>query len=304
MTLGVLGALLCLVFVESALRLHRWRHAPLRLRLLYGLFLLSDEAVQGIAEINQRVERGAASSFDELFEVYAAACGKSRDDVERLFGFRLSWRQLNRTKMILRNRLHWHVGLTPVPGQRLRTTTITGAGTRSTGTDAAPAGRVVRRILLTGGSVAYGYGATADAATIAGRLQEHLNRDDPSGRRWEVVNGAFSGGNSFQELIVALQHDDQAMPLDYVVSISGYNDVYEQFGLAQASVSGLAQGIRTGLERTSVWRRIAGEGVRRVLLLAALRRWMLAYEQGPAVTSRRAGAMYQETEGPDIYPLW
>jgi lysophospholipase L1-like esterase len=306
--LVLIGIALSLVACESGLRMYRWRHAPLRLRLLYAAFLLSDEAVEGIAQINQRVERAGLRSFEQLFALYATASGKTPAEIEALFGFAMPWHRLNRSKLVLRNRLQWHIGLTPVPGQRLRTATIGDAGRRSTGL--AKGARVdgergVRRVLVTGGSVAYGYGATNDRTTIPGQLEDYLNQRDPAGRTWEVINGAFPGGNSFQELIVALQHDDATTPVDYIVSISGCNDVDQQFGFAQASVSALAHGYRTGLERTSLWRQVASSAVRRILLLAAMQRWLLAYRQWPGLQEiHRRGSATQEIEGPDIYPLW
>jgi hypothetical protein len=259
----VMGTAVVSAVLESSLRMYRWRFAPPRLRILYALFLLNDEAVQAIAEIHQRVERAAARSFDELFELYAVASGKSKDDVEAVFGFRMPWRQLIRSRLVLRNRLQWHVGLVPIPDQPLRTTTITGAGTRSTGRIDSTAGRptpaVVKHVVLSGGSVPYGYGATCDDTTIAGRLQEHLNRSESRrGRRWEVINRAFPAATSFQELIVALQTTDLAKPPDYVVSISGCNDVGQQFSYGETNVSALAQGYTNSLERRGLWTRVAG----------------------------------------------
>lgn len=304
-----------LVLLESSLRLYRWRLAPLRLRVLYATFLLNDEAFSAVAEIHQRAERAAASSFDELFELYAAASGRPSVDIEALFGFRMSWRRLISSRLILRNHLRWHVGLVPIPRQRLRTATITDAGTRSTGAAGSITGRhassTVKHVVITGGSAAYGYGATSDEATIAGRLQEQLNQRDPrTGHRWEVVNRAFPGATSFQELIVVLQDCDMTTPPAYVVSISGWNDVDQQFGHAEANISALAQGYTASLDRRTLWKEPARAMARRLVLLSVLRRLVIAYRAWPGphtAHGRRAdgsGAVGNQIDRPDIYPLW
>ena len=312
--LGLLvGVVVCLALLESGTRLYRWRCAPPRLRLLYASFLLSDEAVRAIAMIQQRAERAGVDSFDELFQLYATASGRSKDDIERLFGFRMSWRRLNRSQLLLKSHLRWHIGVVPIPEQPLRTMTITERGTRSTGVADAITGQmssIVRRVLITGGSVAFGQGATSDEATIPGRLQAHLNRHGADGGyRWEVLNGAIVGATSFQELIAALQSEDAAMPLDYVVSISGWNDVDQQFGYGDANVSALAQGYTSSLERDTVWRHMVRASVGRLLLFSVLRRWADGYRRWPGPLGsgedeRRTGAVRRDIDRPDVYPLW
>lgn len=313
-TLAILiGGIVLLVLLESGLRLHRWRRAPMRLRILYASFLLNEEAIQGITEIHQRVERAGARSFDELFGLYAAASGRSRDDIEALFGFRMPRRRLNDSRFVLRNHLRWHIGLVPIPGQHLRTATITKQGTRSSGASYSGVtdGGSVKRVMVTGGSVAYGYGATSDEATIAGRLQDVLNRHDArNGWRWEVVNRGFPGATSFQELIVALQDEDATPAPDYFVSISGWNDVDQQFGYAEPNVSPLAQGYTSSLERQTLLLQFVRAGARRLLLPAALKRWVDAYRQWPGPQAiaghgqRHAGVVRRDNDRPDMYPLW
>lgn len=103
-----------LIVGESALRFRRWRFEPMRLRIMYGAFLFNVEATQAITEVHQRVERLAARSFTELFAFYASASGRSIDEIERLFGFQMSWRRMRRVPLVLRNHLRWHVGLVPL----------------------------------------------------------------------------------------------------------------------------------------------------------------------------------------------
>ena len=306
----LLGMAAIVLVLETGVRLYRWRFAPLRLRMLYAAFLLSGEAVQAIAQIHQRVERAAVRSFHELFQLYAAASGKSVADIDERVGFSMRWRQLNTAALTLKNQLRWHVGLVPVPGQRLRTASITTVGTRSNGLDdamvAGPSATInCKRVLVVGGSVAYGQGATSDETAIGARLREHLNRGNV-GSRWEVVNRGLPGGaTSFQELIVALQCDDETP--DYLVSISGWNDVDQQFGSGEPNVSVLAEGYTTSLERRTSWKEPARIMARRVVLLAALRRAVTAYREWPgphAVHGYQGTTARRESDQPDIYPLW
>jgi hypothetical protein len=154
-------------------------------------------------------------------------------------------RQLRRTRLALKNHLQWPLGVVPVPGQRLRTVIIGEDGARRTiGQETAPDGRTpIERVMVVGGSVAYGYGATGDEATIPGRLQHWLNSLEPRRPdiRWEVANYAFPGATSFQELISVLQRSGPGRGQDYVVSLTGWNDVDDQFAGAVPNVSGLAE---------------------------------------------------------------
>lgn len=309
-----LGAAAGLLLLESGMRLHRLRLAPLRLRWLYASFLLNDEAVQAVMEIHQRVERAGVRSFDELFGLYVSASGQSKDAIESLFGFRLPWRALLNARLVLRNHLQWHIGLVPLPNQRLRTVSITASGTRSTGSPAGrfPASLPAKRVILTGGSVAYGYGATSDAATIAGRMEYHLNEKDRRGtHRWEVVNCGFPAATSFQELIGILQTAGPPAAGQYLVSFSGCNDVDQQFGYAQPNVSALAQGYSNVLQRRGPWGQAMRAMGRHLVLLAVLRRFLEGYRRWPGVGNTNAKrqaaggrSFHADVDQPDIYPLW
>lgn len=312
-----ISTLFLVLILESWLRFRRLGLAPLRLRLWYACFLLSREAVEAVTEIHQRVERTGGRSFDDVFELYASASGKSKAEIEALFGFQMSWWKLATSRLVLQNILQWHMGLVPGPDQRLRTVSIAGDGTRTTDSGLAceTLGNGIKRVVLTGGSVAYGYGATSDANTIASRLEYYLNSADPSGvRRWQVVNFAFPAANSFQELISILQKVDFAnQPPAYVVSLTGCNDVDQQFFSAKPNVSALSQGYTNALQ--SVWPvgLVLRRSLRRHLLcLGALKRFVTAYEQWSRDHSqggRQAGAeeekpFDEEIDNPNIYPLW
>jgi len=310
MALVVLAALT--IAAESVLRLHRFRLAPFRLRALYASYLLSRGAVQALQELHQRAVRAGVRTFDGVYEVYARTSGRSRADMEHLFGLSLPLRALNRAELILRNRLQWHVGLVPLPGQRLRTVSTDELGRRRVPPGASKTGgKPVRTVYVTGGSVTFGFGATSDEATIAGRLEHYLNELDRSGRRrWRVINLGIPGGTSFQELIALLQSADIADPPSHVVSVSGWNDVDHQFHGGQANLSVLAQNTTEELERTGLAAQTARRLARRSVLLTVLKRFVDAYECWPGLDGGRRAAGHatdrqRALQGTsDIYPLW
>ena len=84
-----------------------------------------------------------------------------------------------------------------------------------------PPGRF--RIVVLGGSVAWGLGSTADERTVAGWLQAELHRLRP-GRDLEVVNAGQPGFVSGQELLL-FHRTLAALAPDLVILFDGYNDV-------------------------------------------------------------------------------
>jgi len=77
-------------------------------------------------------------------------------------------------------------------------------------------------VLFTGGSAAWGVGATATDRTVAGRMQHYLNTLQ-SGRRYTVINLAMGSWIAFQQFIGLQLWGDQFDP-DWVVSMDGFND--------------------------------------------------------------------------------
>ena len=84
-----------------------------------------------------------------------------------------------------------------------------------------PSGRL--RIVVLGGSSAWGLGCTADERTVPGRLQTLLREKYP-GRDLEVINAGQFGFNSTQELIYYHRLIAPMSP-DLVLLLDGYNDV-------------------------------------------------------------------------------
>ena len=85
------------------------------------------------------------------------------------------------------------------------------------------------RILVLGGSAAWGWGASANRHTISGALQEFLN-EDSSGISYRVMNGAYLAWTSLQERITLMEFYEHFDP-DLVISFSGFNDIISvQYG--------------------------------------------------------------------------
>jgi lysophospholipase L1-like esterase len=79
------------------------------------------------------------------------------------------------------------------------------------------------RILLLGGSVAWGLGASSNAHTIAGELQALLNQGADK-TKFRVMNGAFPAWTSREEMAVLLELYEIFDP-DIVIAYTGYNDI-------------------------------------------------------------------------------
>ncbi|QPJ65209.1 MAG: SGNH/GDSL hydrolase family protein [Candidatus Nitrohelix vancouverensis] len=98
----------------------------------------------------------------------------------------------------------------------------------------------IKNIILLGGSVAFGYGATGDEQSIAAVLNQHLDSE-----RYEVFNLAQGGFTSFMDLF-SLSSIAWHLEPDIVILLEGYADSYH---LAYESKGGqLAWGLWSGKE--------------------------------------------------------
>src|SRR5580704_4637505 len=77
-------------------------------------------------------------------------------------------------------------------------------------------------VLFTGGSAAWGVGATATDRTVAGRMEYYLNNLQ-SGQRYTVINLAMGSWIAFQQFI-GLQLWGAQFDPDWIVSMDGFND--------------------------------------------------------------------------------
>ena len=109
--------------------------------------------------------------------------------------------------------LHPFVIYTNFPNQSTKHFTINELGFRETGAKQSKVGR--KKIVLIGGSTAFGTGLNGDDETIGRFLEEFLGV--------EVINAAVIGHGSGQELVYLLTELTDLKP-DLVVALDGYND--------------------------------------------------------------------------------
>jgi len=114
---------------------------------------------------------------------------------------------------------HWRIR--PNLRSRFYRTNALGFRGRETTLD-KPAGRF--RIVVLGGSTAWGVGATADERTVPGRLEAILREQHPR-RDIEVINAGQPGFGSTQELIY-FHRLVTRLHADVVLLFDAYNDVY------------------------------------------------------------------------------
>ncbi|MDQ3815528.1 MAG: hypothetical protein M3347_16550 [Armatimonadota bacterium] len=80
------------------------------------------------------------------------------------------------------------------------------------------------RIFITGGSMAFGSGASSNETTVGGYLEKHLNRQsDQFGCRFEVITAATCAWASTHERILIENRLVHLQP-DLVIALSGFND--------------------------------------------------------------------------------
>jgi hypothetical protein len=84
----------------------------------------------------------------------------------------------------------------------------------------APGARVV---LFTGGSAAWGAGATSNETTIAARMQAILNESQTT-YRYVVISLSSNGWISFQSVLALTLYGPNFDP-DWIVAMDGYNDI-------------------------------------------------------------------------------
>lgn len=81
------------------------------------------------------------------------------------------------------------------------------------------------RLVLTGGSAAFGWGASDDAACVAPLLEERLRA---GGREVEVLNAGCPAYTLTQEVLYTTVYLLDLEP-DLVVSLTGYNDLFDAY---------------------------------------------------------------------------
>jgi lysophospholipase L1-like esterase len=130
------------------------------------------------------------------------------------------------------------------------------------------------RILILGGSTAWGLGASSNEKTVAGALESQLNRSSDN-YSYRVMNGAYPGWQSRQELTTLMEFYDEFDP-DLIIAVTGWNDVYvltegEDPDLQMRKESGmLAKAVKETLQPMSTMyavRKLAGSlGIWRLVI--------------------------------------
>ena len=82
----------------------------------------------------------------------------------------------------------------------------------------------IKKILILGGSVAFGFGANSHSQNITNYLYEYLNNKDNT-KRWEILNYSFVSCQTTSEMNIINKTIKKHKP-DYVIQLSGFNDFY------------------------------------------------------------------------------
>lgn len=187
------------------------------------------------------------------------------------------------------------LGWLGAPNMRLPTISTNTLGFRDDAIE--PRQRGEYRILVTGGSLAWGLGASCNGATVAAQIQALLDQQAGT-QRHRVMSGAFLNWTSRQEYVVVTEFFDRFDP-DLVISLSGYNDLMtlakgvEIGNLPEARL--LEQAVRDELQPMTTrraLRRLAGTlGIWRLVVL--MRETLRARGPEPQQHHR-----YDDTGGP------
>ena len=89
----------------------------------------------------------------------------------------------------------------------------------------------VKRVVIIGGSSAFGYGAYDKNENITNLLESYLNnqqKEQNNKIRWEVINLAFFASQTLSDLNILNMYASILKP-DYVIHLSGYNDFFYFF---------------------------------------------------------------------------
>ena len=85
-----------------------------------------------------------------------------------------------------------------------------------------------KRVIIIGGSAAFGYGSSDPTKTLTSYFEKHLNKNQFSQNNklnWEVINLSFMASQSISEMNLLNMYCPVLSP-DYVIHLSGYNDLF------------------------------------------------------------------------------
>jgi hypothetical protein len=194
------------------------------------------------------------------------------------------------------------IGFMPVPSQNLPHLTINSLGFRGLERNLSKPYNV-KRVILLGGSTAFGRYATSDENSIAGQLEKLMNEQEKKPICWEVINLAIPGFISYQEMMMLFLHGFQYKP-DYVISLTGINDI--QFYLR----SGKVNDVHDMHKVTAVYNAYHGGvlGIGKLLsykLLTPITNHVVSvYYIREILKSRKKNQSAEEDLSPYVYTIW
>jgi hypothetical protein len=188
-----------------------------RIKMVFlGRWLISEESTSPL--YLKKIASSLGIYENELVEILSCASGKDKQEISQLF--------LEKSGKQERYVFEPILGFLPAPRQDIIHLKTNKLGFRCRDVpERKPA--YVKRVLLLGGSVAFGRTATSENATISRQLEKKLNKHltDINTHSWEVINMAVPDFISIQELFLLIKTGIKFDP-DIVISLSGINDAH------------------------------------------------------------------------------
>lgn len=279
--------LLCGEFLVRFLYYRKQGHSALqRIKLiLFGRWLLSDEDVSPL--YLKEIATSLGIPEKKMVEILAEASEKSAEMISAIF--------LAKTGVHERYQLVPGLGFLPLPSQDLIHLRTNNLGFRGENIlEKKPPH--VKRVLILGGSVAFGRTATSEKATISRQLEALLNNRSKEDETifWEVINMAVPDFISIQECSLLIKTGLQFNP-DIVISLSGINDAHHYLETKKINEPASFRSVKTA------YHAFFGPPIQRFLLV--LGTYSVAI-QCLLVYSRSTRLDTDEELSPFIYTIW
>ena len=253
--------------------------------VFFGRWLINEYSVSTL--FLEEIAGSLGVNKEDMIRIYAESSGKSVEEIHNLF--------LGKAGQKERYDLAPMTGFLLTPSQNLNYMHTNRSGFRSPELPQKK-GHGVKRVILLGGSVSFGYTATSDEATIAYQLEDMLNQSEKcdSGVRWEVINLAVPDFITYQELSYLLKTGLQYEP-DIVISLSGYNDAHHYLATGSVNSPASMRSVKTAYTAFS------GSSIQR--LLAFLGTFFVSVQFAGRIIPT-TNALDDEELSPFIYTIW
>ncbi len=158
-------------------------------------------------------------SHEDNLEILSSANGISKKEVLNRFSDNNAFEEL---------RYKPYLGLFTKPNQKLVYANINKFGFQmNSQTVEKPLN--VKRVVIIGGSSAFGYGSFHENQNITNLLEKYLNLTKINDKKkWEVINLAFVASQTLSDLNLLNMYASLLKP-DYVIHLTGYNDFFYFF---------------------------------------------------------------------------